>query len=143
MIDNYSGIDDNYGRAAAFAFRSKTDKTTRLTFLLVVRYSYHTREVTMSLEQIQAVVLDVLKEVQQISGRSWVDLSPTATPLNTLDGFDSLCSVEATVMVEERLGCGELKVCSLFISEDGTRPLSVLEIAQRITTLIAAPRGKK
>lgn len=96
----------------------------------------------MSLDEIQSTVLNVLRDVQTLSGRPWTDLDPTATPIGGLDGFDSLSSVEATVMVEEKLGCGDLKVSSLFISEDGTRALSVKEIAKRISELLAAGAGK-
>jgi hypothetical protein len=97
----------------------------------------------MSLENIQSAVIDVLKQVQQLSGRAWEGLPNTGIPLNDLAGFDSLCSVEATVMIEERLGCGELKAVSFFISEDGTRPLSILEISTRIQNLISTVKGNQ
>jgi acyl carrier protein len=96
----------------------------------------------MSTEQILAVVLDVLKEVQQISGRAWEGLPPTAKPVGDLAGFDSLCSVEATVMVEEKLGCGELKTCSFFISDEG-QALTIQEITARIQGLISTLKGKR
>lgn len=97
----------------------------------------------MQLAQIQTVVLDVLKEVQELCGRSWNGLDPSATPIGDLDGFDSLCSVEATVMVEAKLGCGRFKPDTIFVSEDGTRALSVAEVAKRIETLLSAPEKNK
>lgn len=96
----------------------------------------------MSLDDIQVIVLDVLREVQVLSGREWVELDPDAEPIGHLDGFDSLCAVEATVMVEERLGYGDLKVDTVFVSEDGERALTVKETAQRIAKLIAKKGGK-
>jgi acyl carrier protein len=96
----------------------------------------------MSLDEIQSTVLEVLREVQTLSGRSWTGLDPTAKPIGGLDGFDSLSSVEATVMVEEKLRCRDLEVDSIFISEDGTRALTVKEIAQRISKLLASDGGK-
>lgn len=96
----------------------------------------------MSLAEIQAIVLEVLREVQVLSGREWVGLDPDAEPVGQLDGFDSLCAVEATVMVEERLGCGDLDVDTVFISGDGKRALTVKEIAQNVSKLLAAKGGK-
>ena len=96
----------------------------------------------MSLDEIQSNVLEVLQDVQTLSGRSWTGLDPTAKPIGHLDGFDSLSAVEATVMVEEKLGCRDLEVDSVFISEDGTRALTVKEIAQRISKLLTASGAK-
>lgn len=97
----------------------------------------------MSLDKIQQTVLEVLKEVQTLSGRTWSGLPLTANPFNELDGFDSLCSVEATVMLEEKLGHGVLnaKAFSLFVSEDGKRALTLLETSQLIQKLIAEKGG--
>jgi hypothetical protein len=99
-------------------------------------------EVLMSLDEIQSAVLEVLRDVQTISGRSWNGLDLSAQPIGHLDGFDSLSGVEATVMVEEKLGCGDLEVDSVFVSEDGKRALSVKEIAHRISKLLTASGAK-
>src|SRR5271168_5367466 len=96
----------------------------------------------MSLDEIQAIVLDVVREVQVISGREWVGLDPDAEPIRELDGFDSLCAVEATVMMEERLGCGDLEVDTIFVSGDGKRALTVKEVAQRVSKLLAEKGGQ-
>lgn len=96
----------------------------------------------MSPDEIQSIVFEVLRNFQTLSGRSWTEMDPTAKPIGHLDGFDSLSAVEATVMVEERLGCRDLEVDSVFISEDGRRALTVKETAQRISKLLAA-RGAK
>lgn len=95
----------------------------------------------MSVDEIQTVLLEVLRDVQTLSGRPWSGLSPAARPIGQLDGFDSLSSVEATVMLEEKLGCGDLEIESIFISEDGKRALTVKEIAQRLSELTSS-RGK-
>jgi len=89
---------------------------------------------------IQAAVLDVLKEVQELSGRSFLSLTATARPIGALAGFDSLCSMEATVMVEQKLGCEPLGPSSLFISEDGKRALTLQEVSERIHKLVSAQR---
>jgi len=97
----------------------------------------------MSPAELQSAILSVLQEVQTLSGRTWAGLSETAKPLLDLDGFDSLCGLEATVMVEERLGCGDLGVDSVFVSDDGQRSLTVREIAERLAMRLSSDRGGK
>ena len=96
----------------------------------------------MKPETIQTVVLDVLKEVQELCGRKWGGVPIAAKPIGALAGFDSLCSIEATVLVEQKLGCGPLGASSLFISEDGKRALTLQEISSRIHKLITE-QGKQ
>lgn len=89
----------------------------------------------MSPKEIEGILLQVLKEVQELSGRPWVGLKPQECPIGALDGFDSLCSMEATIQVEQRLGGLRLCTCSLFITEDKgseRRALSIEEISQNI-----------
>src|SRR5262245_44715093 len=99
------------------------------------------REVFMSVDEIQAIVVDVLRDVQRLSGRRWNGIEATAKPIGSLEGFDSLSGIEATVMVEEKLGCAELGIESIFVSEDGKHALTLKEIAQRISKLLAACKG--
>jgi hypothetical protein len=90
----------------------------------------------MSPNEIQSLVLDVLKEIQILSGRSWEGLDASATPLGELDGFDSLTGVEATVMIEQKLGGQDLDLESLFVSDDGKHALTVQMVAERISKLL-------
>ena len=95
----------------------------------------------MSQQQFQSVVIEVLSEIQKLSGRKLSGLTPDATPIGDFEGFDSLSAIEATVMIEEKLDC-ELGVDSVFISESGKRALTVREIAERLTKLVQAKAGK-
>src|SRR4051812_13121139 len=97
----------------------------------------------MSIDEIQSAVFEVLREVQALCGRSWTELGPDAKPIGDLDGFESLSGVEATVIVEEKLRCGDLGIDSFFVSDDGKHALSVKEIAYRISKLLAAKGGNK
>lgn len=97
----------------------------------------------MTLENIQAAILETLKLVQESSGRTWENPPLTCKPVLDVEGFDSLCSIEASVLVEEKLGCGELEKGSLFISEDGTQALTIAETAKRIQNLINNKKEKK
>jgi acyl carrier protein len=96
----------------------------------------------MSPNEIQALVLDVLKEIQILSGRPWEGLDASATPIGELDGFDSLTGVEATVMIEQKLGGQDLDLESLFVSEDGKHALTVQEVAERIAKLLVKSGAK-
>lgn len=96
----------------------------------------------MTLQYIRDVLLSVLKDVQTLSGRAWNDLPPTAIPICDLNGFDSICSVEATVLVEQKLGGKKLSPYSVFISEDGSRALTIDETAKQIQLQLTAQEAK-
>jgi hypothetical protein len=90
----------------------------------------------MPANEIYTTVLEVLEEVQKLSGRSWGGLDPTAIPIGELEGFDSITAVEATAMIEQRLGAENLNLVTAFVSEDGKRALSIEEVVERITAAV-------
>ena len=96
----------------------------------------------MSLQEIQSLLLEVLREVQTVSGRAWAGLDLSAKPIGGLDGFDSLSGVEATAIVEQKLGCRNLAINSIFVADDKKRALTVREIAQNIANKVANGGGK-
>ena len=96
----------------------------------------------MTPQDIQSALLTVLKEVQTLSGRAWNDIKSGDKPIGTLAGFDSLCSIEATVLLEQSLGGVALGKNSLFVSESGDRALTVEEISQRAHNLMNSIKGK-
>lgn len=77
------------------------------------------------------VVVEVLKTVQQVSGREIGEISEKTCPIGDLDGFDSLCGVEASVELSEKLDF-ELPGTNVFVNEKGTKALTVGEIAEAI-----------
>ena len=83
----------------------------------------------MDSDSIKSVVVEVLMEVQKSSGMPYVDLVPEDKPIKKLDGFDSLTGIEATIMLEERLAC-EIDRDSAFVSEDGSRAMTLTEICK-------------
>jgi hypothetical protein len=85
----------------------------------------------MKQKEVYQIVCAALVEVQTLSGRDSRLDSPAIKPIGDLDGFDSLCSVEATVIIESRLGI-DLGLESLFISDDGLRPLTIEETCSKI-----------
>ncbi len=85
----------------------------------------------MSELSFESLVVNVLREAQELSGRKWSELSIDCKPIGDLEGFDSLTAVEATVMIEEKLGCN-LDFDSVFVSENGKRALTIKEICERL-----------
>lgn len=95
----------------------------------------------MAQNELEPVVIEVLKEVQDLSGRPWTDLDPRSRPIEQLDGFDSLASIEATALLETKLGC-RIPQDSIFISDDGARALSIHQICQRLAKLLSPVGGQ-
>ena len=91
----------------------------------------------MTEAEVKAIVLDVLLEVQSLSGREWNNLDDKSKPIGSLEGFDSLSAVEATAMLEEKLGC-TLELDSAFVSEDGNHALTLKEISKRLGILLSS-----
>ncbi len=94
----------------------------------------------MTPDDLLPLILQVLKEVQELSGRPWHPLTSGTVPIGTLDGFDSLSGVEATVMIEEKLGC-TLGIDSAFVSEDGNTALTLKAVCDRVATLAASSKA--
>ena len=90
----------------------------------------------MNRSEIVAALSTVMKETQLLSGREWHPVDGKAKPIGALDGFDSLCGLEATLMLEEKLGCS-FGDDSIFVSHDGTRALSVSEITDRVASVVS------
>lgn len=97
----------------------------------------------MSADEIRKHLVDVLKQVSDLGGHEWAGIAASKKPIGDLIGFDSLCSIEATVLIEEKLGCERLCDGSLFISEDGCNALTVQEVVERIQQLVTAQQKEK
>lgn len=90
----------------------------------------------MNRREIESLVIATLKEVQQLSGRAWADLKTDSKPIGELDGFDSLTALEATVLLEHKVGCHTVGQESLFVSKDGKQALSLKQICDLTAKLI-------
>ena len=78
---------------------------------------------------VRHVILTVT-QVQETSGRSVGGIGPDTRPLRDLQDFDSLCGVEATVLLSGDVG-HELPD-SVFVPQEGSRLLTIDEIADRV-----------
>lgn len=85
----------------------------------------------MNHQQIMDSVISVLSEIQEQSGRSSFGISESTVPFEGLDGFDSINAVEATLLLESRLDCGELGF-NPFLPGCREQPSSVAEIVDGI-----------
>ena len=92
----------------------------------------------MEKQDIVTKVVQTVTHVQEMSGRSSAGIGASTRPARDVEGFDSLCGVEATVMLSESLGVDLPEDYNPFISKDGKRALSVGEIADTLSTYIGA-----
>ena len=90
----------------------------------------------MDKDDIVRQVIQAVTQVQEISGRSIGEINPDTRPFKDLQGFDSLCGVEATVLLSEAVGLDLPD--SVFAPEEGSRVLSVNEIADKVLDCISA-----
>ena len=84
----------------------------------------------MDRNDIVCEVIQAVTQVQEASGRRVEGISPNTRPFKDVQDFDSLCGVEATVLLSEALG-PDLPD-SVFAPEQGSRALSITEIADGV-----------
>lgn len=80
------------------------------------------------------IIVETLNSIQLISGRTIGEITGSTCPIGDLDGFDSLCGVEASFMLSSQLGF-ELPGVNAFVNEQGTKALSVDQIADTLCNL--------
>lgn len=86
-------------------------------------------------------VCGVLVEVQGLSGHPVPTLTSGSKPIGDLPGFDSLSSIEATVLLEQRLG-RQLDAETVFVAKDGSHALNVKQITDRLCDLLGVRRDE-
>jgi hypothetical protein len=86
-------------------------------------------------EAVRVALVAVLRLVQKTSGRPCPAITDGIKPIGDLQGFDSLLAVEATVLLEQKLGC-TLADGTPFISESGTRALRFGDIVDRTLAMV-------
>ena len=90
----------------------------------------------MDRDDIVRHVIQAVTQIQETSGRSVGGIAPDTRPLKDLQDFDSLCGVEATILLSEAVG-RELPD-SVFVPQVGNRLLTVKEIADRVVDCMSA-----
>ena len=90
----------------------------------------------MDKREVMDKVAEAVRQVQETSGRTISEVGPNTCPLIDVEGFDSLSSVEATVILSESLGVGVNLPDSVFLPEEGDRNLSISEIANNVCNIM-------
>lgn len=83
----------------------------------------------MNKEEIEQMLISVVRELQELSGREMVNISVDTRPTEDIPGFDSLNCVEATIDATGRIG-KEVKFNNVFF--DDNKSLSIKEAATRL-----------
>lgn len=83
----------------------------------------------MNKEEIEQMLINVVRELQELSGREMAEISVGTRPTEDIPGFDSLNCVEATIDAASRLG-KEVNFNNIFF--DDNKALSIQEAAVRL-----------
>ncbi len=95
----------------------------------------------MTRQQAEAAVIEVVAEIQEMSGRECLDIGAKTKPIGDVPGFDSLNAFEATVAVAARLRMDIPNEANIFINDAGDAALSVREIAGRLMEIAENSEG--
>ena len=85
----------------------------------------------MTNDQVNAILAEAIGEIEALSGREPPILEAHSRPVVDMLGWDSLLGLEATVLIESKLGIS-IEADSLFVTE-GTKPR-----ARTVTQIISA-----
>lgn len=91
----------------------------------------------MNPEQVQEAIIEVLGEIQTISGRILTPMNGTTCPIGDLPGFDSLNGIEATLQISEKFGY-DFPLDNLLVDDTGHRALTIGEVVERVRQLMEA-----
>ncbi len=97
----------------------------------------------MTLQQAIDAVIDAIVEIQEMSGRECPGITGKTIPIGDVPGFDSLNGLEATILIDQRLGIETPNDARLFTNDTGQRPIHVGGIARRIVDFVESGEGSK
>lgn len=95
----------------------------------------------MTRQQAEAAVIGAIVEIQEMSGRERVKITGKTIPIGAVPGFDSLNGLEATILIDQRLGIETPNDARLFTNDTGQKAIPVSEIAQRIVDFVESGEG--
>lgn len=91
----------------------------------------------MTVKEIKEKLIETLQEVQDMSGEKKVVIMGNTKPIKGLPGFDSARGVEVTNFFLQKTGLDDdEKIKNLFVSDDGTRALTVDEASIKMYNAI-------
>lgn len=87
-------------------------------------------------DELEQQLIDVLIQIQKLSGREIPTMTVQVRPMCDLDGFESINAAEATAMLADEL---HLKIKDIpFFPKAGAEPLTIAQIVENILQLEAA-----
>ena len=86
-------------------------------------------------ERVLQAIAEVVRETQEASGHPTATIEGSLRPVGGLEGFDSLLGVEATILLEQKLGV-KFSTESVFVTNQAAS--SVAEIADRVLEQMGA-----
>jgi hypothetical protein len=101
------------------------------------------KEGSMEKAEIMEKVIEAVRQVQELSGRPVGNIGRRTCPIRDVEGFDSLSGIEATVILSESLKQDLPEEYNAFISKDGRRALSVIEITENLCEIIGVETKRK
>jgi hypothetical protein len=94
----------------------------------------------MNESDVERAIVEVLTEIQTMSGAACPAIDGHTCPLRDLPQFDSQLALLATVELAARLQCEIPEEVNVFIDEETNRPRRIGEIRDEICTMLS-PRG--
>ncbi len=91
----------------------------------------------MTQAEIERMLIEVVCQIQEISGREGVDVTSDTRPVLDMPGFDSLNGVESTIELSGRIN-KDVPFNNIFVEES-----KALSIRQAGTRLLACINGQK
>lgn len=88
-------------------------------------------------EDVKVKLIEVLQEMQNDSGYEGQPITGTTCPIDDLGWFDSLLCPVAITMLASVLNVNIPNDKNIFLSEDGTRRLTINELADVVCELSA------
>lgn len=83
----------------------------------------------MDRKEIFELIQGTLVQIQEMSGREVLEITPKTIPIGGLPGFDSLRGLEFSIMIPPELRWNDQNVC---VSRDGRKALSIKEMIDLI-----------
>jgi acyl carrier protein len=87
-------------------------------------------------KDVKNMIIEVLKNIQRVSGYESESISGTTNPFKDLEGFDSQISVAAICELSTSLDIDIPDNANIFLSGDGKRRLTIDEIAGRVCKIL-------
>ncbi len=94
----------------------------------------------MNPENVREGLIEILEEIQTVSGYECPDIKLDTKPVETLPGFDSLIYPTATVMLEEKLNIIIPNDVNIFYQD---KALNIAEIVELVMTITSSQQENK